>query len=107
MVAINIGDYFLNSDRYLCKIIKYSRDFMGKLCVHVHIIDTNHLSIFYVNDLQRNIFKYLGPNEQVAQTLYKSNDEEIIRREKHERRNNLGKFDAIPIFPSDDENSGN
>lgn len=86
MVAINVGDYFLNNDRYLCKIIRRSRDFTGKLCFHVHIIDTNHLSIFYVNDLQRNVFKYLGPNEQVVQTLYGLNDEEIARRDKYENR---------------------
>lgn len=75
MYNFNVGDYFINKDRYLCKIIQYSHDSMGKLCFHVHIIDTNHLPIFYVNDLQRNVFKYLGPNEQVAQTLYGLNDE--------------------------------
>lgn len=107
VTIFNIGDYFINNDRYLCKIIKSSQDFSGKLCFHVHIIDTNHFPIFYASELNRHVFKYLGPNEQVAQTLYKPNDEEIIRREKYERRIYLGKFDAIPIFPSDDENSGN
>lgn len=107
MYKFDVGDYFLNNDRYLCKVIGNSYDEGGKLCIHVHIIDTYHLPIFYAVDLEPHVFKYLGPNEQVAQTLYKPNDEEIIRREKYERRIYLGKFNAIPIFPSDDENSGN
>lgn len=109
MTIFNIGDYFLNNDRYLCKIISSSQDYSGKLVFHVHIIDTDHFPIFYASDLERHVFKHLGNNEEVAQTLYKLNDEEIARREKYERRVYLGKFDVVPmpVFTSDDEDSGN
>ena len=87
MTIFNIGDYFLNNDCYLCKIINISQDANGKLCFYVHIIDTDHLPIFYATDLERHVFKHLGNNEEVAQTLYKLNDEEIEkRRQKYETR---------------------
>jgi hypothetical protein len=86
VTIFNIGDYFLNNDRYLCKIINSSQDANGKLCFHVHIIDSNHFPLFYASDLEHHVFKHLGNNEEVAQTLYKLNDEEIARRMKYERQ---------------------
>jgi len=71
VTIFNVGDYFLNNDRYLCKIVSsFQESYSGKLAFRVHIVGT-----------ERHVFKYLGNNEQVVQTLYKPNDEQIVRRE--------------------------
>ena len=87
MTIFNVGDYFLNNDRYLCKIVgSFQESYIGKLAFRVHIIDTDHHPAIYASELEHHVFKHLGNNEEVAQTLYKLNDEEIARRVKYETR---------------------
>lgn len=77
MFTLNIGDYFLNNDHYLCKIVDSYQDFNGKLVFHVHIIDTDHHPIVYANELKHYVFKHLGNNEEVVRTLYSNKAKEV------------------------------
>jgi hypothetical protein len=104
-----VGDYFLNNDRYLCKITDSSQEkYSGKMTFHIHVIDTDHYPKIYADELEYFVFKHLGNNEEVVQALYKLNDEEIARRTKYETRTSINFIisDIVLNGISDNKDSG-
>lgn len=67
---LKTGDYFLDENGKVFKIIDVFMNYENKLKFNVKRFDTGFIISIYAEKLNANSCKYLGNNEKSAQVLY-------------------------------------